>query len=200
MVQAERKWVDDKTKLIIDLKRKACGEGETMVVINQKGIDPLALDLLAKEGILALRRAKRCRATQSPIAHTTPTPSTHLTHTTPHTAHRTPPLTRSTPPAPTRPPPPAQAQHGAHHPRVRRRAGQLDRRHDARGDAPYTPPTHLLHTSCTPPAHLLHTSCTPPAHLLHTSCTPPAHLLHASFTPPGRPLDPSRPLQTPPSI
>jgi len=59
MVQAERKWVDDKTKLIIDLKRKACGEGETMVVINQKGIDPLALDLLAKEGILALRRAKR---------------------------------------------------------------------------------------------------------------------------------------------
>jgi len=29
------------------------------VVINQKGIDPMSLDLLAKEGILALRRAKR---------------------------------------------------------------------------------------------------------------------------------------------
>jgi len=29
------------------------------VVINQKGIDPLSLDLFAKEGILALRRAKR---------------------------------------------------------------------------------------------------------------------------------------------
>jgi len=28
-------------------------------VINQKGIDPLSLDVLAKEGILALRRAKR---------------------------------------------------------------------------------------------------------------------------------------------
>ncbi len=28
-------------------------------MINQKGIDPLSLDVLAKEGILALRRAKR---------------------------------------------------------------------------------------------------------------------------------------------
>lgn len=29
------------------------------VIINQKGIDPQSLDMLAKEGILALRRAKR---------------------------------------------------------------------------------------------------------------------------------------------
>ena len=29
------------------------------MVINQKGIDPISLDLLAKEGILGLRRAKR---------------------------------------------------------------------------------------------------------------------------------------------
>lgn len=29
------------------------------VVINQKGIDPMSLDQLAKAGILALRRAKR---------------------------------------------------------------------------------------------------------------------------------------------
>ena len=29
------------------------------MVINQKGIDPLSLDLLAKEGILGLRRAKK---------------------------------------------------------------------------------------------------------------------------------------------
>ena len=28
---------------------QACGPGETMLVINQKGIDPLALDMLAKE-------------------------------------------------------------------------------------------------------------------------------------------------------
>merc|ERR1719407_262783 len=59
MVQAERKWVDDRTQLILDLKKKACAPGETFVILNQKGIDPLALDMLAKEGILALRRAKR---------------------------------------------------------------------------------------------------------------------------------------------
>merc|ERR1719238_1791194 len=59
MVDAERKWVDDKTDQILDLKRKVCKPGETFVILNQKGIDPLALDMLAKEGILALRRVKR---------------------------------------------------------------------------------------------------------------------------------------------
>ncbi len=32
---------------------------KSFVVINQKGIDPISLDALAKEGIMALRRAKR---------------------------------------------------------------------------------------------------------------------------------------------
>lgn len=32
---------------------------KSFVLINQKGIDPMSLDMLAKEGILALRRAKR---------------------------------------------------------------------------------------------------------------------------------------------
>jgi T-complex protein 1 subunit zeta len=32
---------------------------KSFVIINQKGIDPLSLDVLAKQGILALRRAKR---------------------------------------------------------------------------------------------------------------------------------------------
>merc|ERR1719502_1853260 len=59
MVAAERKWVDDRTQLILDLKKKVCKPGETMLIVNQKGIDPLALDMLAREGILALRRAKR---------------------------------------------------------------------------------------------------------------------------------------------
>merc|ERR1711988_1479007 len=59
MVAAERKWVDDRTQMILDLKNKVCKPGDSFVIINQKGIDPLALDMLAKEGILALRRAKR---------------------------------------------------------------------------------------------------------------------------------------------
>lgn len=51
---------------IIELKRKVCdeaaGKGDSkpgFVVMNQKGIDPISLDALAREGILALRRAKR---------------------------------------------------------------------------------------------------------------------------------------------
>ncbi|OQS03321.1 T-complex protein 1 subunit zeta [Thraustotheca clavata] len=61
MVEAERKFTDDKVKQIIELKRHVCTEQNksSFVIINQKGIDPLSLDMLAKEGILALRRAKR---------------------------------------------------------------------------------------------------------------------------------------------
>merc|ERR1712241_421625 len=63
----ERKFIDDRVKAVIEFKRKVCGDDlangdgpkKTFVIINQKGIDPLSLDALAKEGILALRRAKR---------------------------------------------------------------------------------------------------------------------------------------------
>lgn len=45
---------------VIELKRRVCDSPDkTFVLINQKGIDPGALDLLAKENIIALRRAKR---------------------------------------------------------------------------------------------------------------------------------------------
>ena len=50
-------------KLVCDQKLDAqgnpVGETKNFVVINQKGIDPLSLDMLAKQGIMALRRAKR---------------------------------------------------------------------------------------------------------------------------------------------
>jgi T-complex protein 1 subunit zeta len=60
LVDAERKFVDDRVKKIIELKRLVCDTPEkSFVVINQKGIDPGALDMFAKQGILALRRAKR---------------------------------------------------------------------------------------------------------------------------------------------
>ncbi|EWC45592.1 T-complex protein 1 subunit zeta [Drechslerella stenobrocha 248] len=61
LVESERKFVDEKLKKIVELKKQVCGTDTTksFVVINQKGIDPLSLDVLAKNGILALRRAKR---------------------------------------------------------------------------------------------------------------------------------------------
>ncbi|XP_063924253.1 T-complex protein 1 subunit zeta [Zophobas morio] len=60
MVQAEREFIEQRVKKVVALKKKLCdGTDKTFVVINQKGIDPMSLDLLAKEGIMALRRAKR---------------------------------------------------------------------------------------------------------------------------------------------
>ncbi|KAH7388271.1 hypothetical protein KP509_16G067100 [Ceratopteris richardii] len=60
MVAAERRSVDERVQKIIDLKKKVCeGTNDNFVVINQKGIDPISLDLLAREGIVGLRRAKR---------------------------------------------------------------------------------------------------------------------------------------------
>lgn len=61
LAASERKFVDAKLKKIIDLKNEVCGmdNDRGFVIINQKGIDPMSLDVLAKYGILALRRAKR---------------------------------------------------------------------------------------------------------------------------------------------
>lgn len=62
LIEAERKFTDDKVRAVIELKRRVCTpeNGYTFVVINQKGIDPLSLDMLAKEGIIGIRRAKVC--------------------------------------------------------------------------------------------------------------------------------------------
>ena len=61
MAAAERRVTDEKVHHIIELKRRVCtaSSGKSFVVINQKGIDPLSLEMLARENILALRRAKR---------------------------------------------------------------------------------------------------------------------------------------------
>jgi T-complex protein 1 subunit zeta len=61
LVESERRFVDDKLRKIVALKKEVCGNDpkKSFVVINQKGIDPLSLDVLVKNGILALRRAKR---------------------------------------------------------------------------------------------------------------------------------------------
>ncbi|KAJ8984055.1 hypothetical protein NQ317_008781, partial [Molorchus minor] len=51
LVAAEREFIDQRVKKVIALKKQLCnGTDKTFVVINQKGIDPMSLDMLAKEG------------------------------------------------------------------------------------------------------------------------------------------------------
>jgi len=59
LAKAERKVTDDRVRKIIALKEKNCGKDESFIVINQKGIDPISLDMLQKAGIVGIRRAKR---------------------------------------------------------------------------------------------------------------------------------------------
>lgn len=60
LVESERKFIDERIRKIVEFKKQVChGTNKGFVIINQKGIDPLSLDILAKNNILALRRAKR---------------------------------------------------------------------------------------------------------------------------------------------
>lgn len=70
LISSERAFTDAKVQKILDLKRQVCGEDKTksFVVINQKGIDPESLDLLSKEGVIGIRRAKRRNMERIPLA------------------------------------------------------------------------------------------------------------------------------------
>ncbi|EGC31719.1 hypothetical protein DICPUDRAFT_82419 [Dictyostelium purpureum] len=60
MIDGEHKLVAQKCRQIIELKNHVCNTPDkNFVVINQKGIDPICLDMFAKAGIFAVRRAKR---------------------------------------------------------------------------------------------------------------------------------------------
>lgn len=60
LMLSERKFTDERCQKIIELKRKVCEDStKSFVVLNQKGIDPICLDMFAKENIIALRRTKR---------------------------------------------------------------------------------------------------------------------------------------------
>ena len=61
MAEAERAVTDQRVQAIIDLKSKVCTKdnGKSFVVVNQNGIDPISLEMLARHHIFALRRAKR---------------------------------------------------------------------------------------------------------------------------------------------
>jgi T-complex protein 1 subunit zeta len=69
LVQSERQFTDEKVRKIIELKRHVCTEEnkKSFVVINQKGIDPPSLEMLARENIIALRRAKRRNMERLPL-------------------------------------------------------------------------------------------------------------------------------------
>merc|ERR1712078_648441 len=53
LVESERKFTDEKVKKILELKREVCTpeNKKTFVIINQKGIDPPSLDMLACGGV-----------------------------------------------------------------------------------------------------------------------------------------------------
>lgn len=60
LIESERRFIDNRLKKIVEFKNTVCErDGKGFVIINQKGIDPMSLDVLSKNGILALRRAKR---------------------------------------------------------------------------------------------------------------------------------------------
>merc|ERR1740138_873379 len=70
LVESERRFTDEKVKKIVALKKKVCTEEnkKSFVLINQKGIDPPSLEMLAHENIIALRRAKRRNMERLPLA------------------------------------------------------------------------------------------------------------------------------------
>ena len=62
LVAAERKYTDDKVNRIIAFKNDMQAKHDkpiNLIIVNQKGIDPVSLDLLQKAGIVGIRRAKR---------------------------------------------------------------------------------------------------------------------------------------------
>lgn len=60
MAEGERAFIDARVRKIVEFKNSVCDTPDkSFVLINQKGIDPPSLDMLAKAGIIALRRAKR---------------------------------------------------------------------------------------------------------------------------------------------
>ena len=72
LITSERQFTDDKVLKIIELKKKMCSEpgkeNYGFCVINQKGIDPPSLELLAKAGIIGIRRCKRRNMERIPLA------------------------------------------------------------------------------------------------------------------------------------
>ena len=69
LIESERQFTDDRVNQIVALKKRLCdGTDKNFVVINQKGIDPPSLEILARAGIVGIRRAKRRNGERIPLA------------------------------------------------------------------------------------------------------------------------------------
>lgn len=70
LIASERQFTDDKVQQIIDFKRTVCTKenGKNFVIVNQKGIDPPSLELLARDGIIGIRRCKKRNGERIPLA------------------------------------------------------------------------------------------------------------------------------------
>jgi len=69
LIDSERQFTDDRVMKIVELKKRLCdGTNKNFIVINQKGIDPPSLEILARHNIIGIRRAKRRNGERIPLA------------------------------------------------------------------------------------------------------------------------------------
>lgn len=69
LIESERAHTDEKVHKIVELKKRLCdGTNKNFIVINQKGIDPPSLEILARANIIGIRRAKRRNGERIPLA------------------------------------------------------------------------------------------------------------------------------------
>lgn len=69
LIDSERANTDEKVHKIVELKKRLCdGTNKNFIVINQKGIDPPSLEILARANIVGIRRAKRRNGERIPLA------------------------------------------------------------------------------------------------------------------------------------
>lgn len=59
LANSERRFTDERCQQVIEFKQRVCKDGRSFAIFNEKGIDPICLEMLAKQGIIALRRTKR---------------------------------------------------------------------------------------------------------------------------------------------
>lgn len=59
LAATEREFILEKARAVAALANELRREGKSLIMINEKGIDPFSLEVLSDAGVLALRRAKR---------------------------------------------------------------------------------------------------------------------------------------------